>query len=148
MGFIESASLLLLWLTGAAALGQMSFKGAMKHKAVVAKVQCSPFFCCRHCAPLCFGLSSDCHWQVCEGQVPITWCSLRRACKASCVGCAPYLYPSFLVGRKYWESESGKRGDSFNVEAMIGMGAGTEYEVLIQDAKDLWDAFFSKVLSG
>lgn len=92
--------------------------------------------------------SSDCHWQVCEGQVPTTWCSLRRACKASCVGCAPYLYPSFLVGRKYWESESGKRGDSFTVEAMIGMGAGTEYEVLIQDAKDLWDAFFSKVLSG
>ena len=58
------------------------------------------------------------------------------------------MYPSFLVGRKYWESESGKRGDSFTVEAMIGTGAGTEYEVLIQDAKDLWDAFFSKVLSG
>ena len=48
------------------------------------------------------------------------------------------------ICRKNWESESGKKGDLFDVESMVGTGAGTDYEVLLTDAKkSLWDTFFA-----
>ena len=36
------------------------------------------------------------------------------------------------VCRKYWEEESGKKGDRLDVESMIGTGAGTEHEMLLE----------------
>ncbi len=46
------------------------------------------------------------------------------------------------VCRKYWEEESGKKGDRLDVESMIGTGAGTEHEMLLKRAKVLYGTLF------
>lgn len=42
--------------------------------------------------------------------------------------------------RKYWEEESGKKGDSFDVESVIGHGA--EHAMLRERAEVLYDTLF------
>jgi hypothetical protein len=34
-------------------------------------------------------------------------------------------------------------GEKFDVESMIGSGAGTNYETLVADAKDKWDVLLA-----
>ena len=92
-------------MTGAAAIKQMSFKAAMKHKGVVAEVAC--------------GAAS-------KGQMPIL----------------AVLFDE--VTRKYWEEESGKKGDRFDVESMVGTGHGSEHEMLLKRAQVLYDTLFWK----
>jgi hypothetical protein len=44
--------------------------------------------------------------------------------------------------RKYWEEESGKKGDRFDVEKMIGAGPGTEHAMLLKRAEVLFGTLF------
>ena len=46
--------------------------------------------------------------------------------------------------RKHWEDESGKKGDRFTVENMVGTGPGTDHEMLIKRATVVYDTLFWK----
>ena len=48
------------------------------------------------------------------------------------------------VRRKHWASESGKKGDRFDVEAKIGMGPEAEHEMLLSRAQTLYEQLFPK----
>jgi hypothetical protein len=111
-------------LSAAAVLEQLSFKAAMQHKATVAKVAT--------------GLAAKGRSQL----LGVLFDELAR--------CGIFQFVLMLgmrIGvfdaRKHWESESGKMGDHFDVESMIGSGAGSSYEMLVGEAKDLWDALLA-----
>ena len=46
--------------------------------------------------------------------------------------------------RKHWQAESGKKGDRFTVENVIGTGPGTDHDMLLKRATILYDTLFGK----
>ena len=96
-------------LPAAAVLNQLSFIAAMKHKAVVAEVACGAASKGR--SPI-LGVLFD--------EVSRSVCRMRCICMALLCDC---------VRGQYWEEESGKKGDRFRVESMIGTGAAMEHEM-------------------
>ena len=46
--------------------------------------------------------------------------------------------------RKHWASESGKKGDRFDAEKKIGMGAESEHEMLLNRAQTMYEQMFLK----
>ena len=69
----------------------------------------------------------------------------KVACGASSEGQMPILAVSFdEVTRKYWEEESGKKGNKFEVESMVSAGPGSEHEILLKKAQALYDTLFWK----
>ena len=46
--------------------------------------------------------------------------------------------------RKHWEDDSGKKGDRFTVESMIGTGPGTDHDMLLKRATVVYDTLFWK----
>ena len=52
-----------------------------------------------------------------------------------------------VLCRKHWEAESGKKGDAFVVQSMIGTGEGTDHLWLKEQALVLYDTLFNKGVS-
>ena len=48
----------------------------------------------------------------------------------------------FCTPRKYWEEESGKKGDRFSVEDMVGTHAGSDHEMLVKRSIVMYDTLF------
>ena len=96
----------------------------MKHKAVVAEVACAA---ASYGKTAIFGVLFD--------EVS------RRVHDKMHVSDA--LIVCFAV-RKHWEDESGKKGDRFTVESMIGTGPGTDHDLLLKRATVLYDTLFWK----
>ncbi len=110
-------------VTGAAVIGQMSFITAMKHKAIVTEVACSAM--------------SKGKWSI----MGVLFDEVSRFGVASELNIDSHC--SHILVRKYWEEESGKKGDKFDVEGMVGTHWGTEHEMLLKRAHVLYDMLFA-----
>ena len=44
--------------------------------------------------------------------------------------------------RKYWDEQSGKLGDKFDVESMVGVHAGAQHDMLLKRAEVLHNTLF------
>ena len=111
-------------VAGAAVLKQLSFKGAMNHKALVAEVAGSARSQGKQ--PILGVLFDEVSRLVSRFMVLVF-------CFACCIVSA---WP-----RKFWEEESGKKGDRFCVERVVGT-RGSEHDMLLNRANVLYDTLF------
>ena len=44
--------------------------------------------------------------------------------------------------RKYWEAEYGKKGDRFDVEAMVGAHGSAQHKMMLSRAVNLYESLF------
>ena len=51
---------------------------------------------------------------------------------------------SLFDARLFWEEESGKKGDRFNVNNMVGTGREAQHEMLLRRAQVLYSKLFGK----
>lgn len=95
----------------------------MTHKAIVAEVACSA---------------------KSKGKLPILGVLFDEVSRRDCLHC--YLASSVVCvchcARKYWEAESGKKGDRFDVEAMIGASGSAHHEMMLSRAVNLYESLF------
>ena len=49
-----------------------------------------------------------------------------------------------IDARLFWEEESGKKGDRFNVNNMVGTGHEAQHELLLRRAQVLYTKLFGK----
>jgi len=67
------------------------------------------------------------------------------ACTASATGQWSILGVLFdEVSRLFWEEESGKKGDRFNVNTMVGTGHEAQHEMLLRRAEALYAKLFGR----
>ena len=110
-------------LQGAAVLKQFSYKSAMKHKALVAEIACNA---------------------KTTGQLPILGVVYDEVCRyafmCAVIAVSP-LCVMLLCCRKHWEEESGKKGDRFNVEDVMG-NRGADHDMLLKRASVITESVF------